>query len=40
MKRIIYATIASMAILLATASSVFACGYIFYQPKTPKSLQK
>ena len=40
MKRLAYTLIASTAILLATASSVFACGYIFYQPKTPKSLQK
>lgn len=40
MKRTIYTLMASIAILLATASSVFACSYLFYQPKTPKSLQK
>jgi AgrD protein len=40
MKRIFYALVASMVVLLATASSVFACGYLYYQPKTPKSLQK
>ncbi|WP_256364968.1 cyclic lactone autoinducer peptide [Dehalobacter sp. UNSWDHB] len=31
---------ASMLVLLATASSVFACTYWLYQPRTPKSLQK
>lgn len=40
MKRILYTLIASMLVLLASASSVFACGYYMYQPKTPKSLQK
>ncbi|NLI91581.1 MAG: cyclic lactone autoinducer peptide [Peptococcaceae bacterium] len=40
MKRILYTLIASMLVLLATAGSVFACGYLAYQPKTPKSLQK
>jgi len=40
MKRIAYTLIASVVVLLATASSAFACGYFFYQPKTPKSLQK
>ncbi|AHF09423.1 MULTISPECIES: cyclic lactone autoinducer peptide [Dehalobacter] len=40
MKKILYTLMASMLVLLATASSVFACGYWAYQPKTPKSLQK
>lgn len=40
MKRIIFTLAASMAVILATASSVFACGYFAYQPKTPKSLLK
>lgn len=40
MKKILYTLIASMLVLFATASSVFACGFLFYQPKTPKSLQK
>jgi AgrD protein len=40
MKRILYTFIASAVMLLATASSVFACAYLMYQPKTPKSLQK
>jgi len=40
MKRILYTLMASMLVLLATASSVFACNYWLYQPRTPKSLQK
>lgn len=40
MKRVLYTVIASMLVLLATASSAFACVYWAYQPKTPKSLQK
>lgn len=40
MKRLIYVTLASALMLLATAGSVFACSYWAYQPKTPKSLQK
>jgi len=40
MKRILYTLIASALVLLASASSVFACVYYAYQPKTPKSLQK
>ena len=40
MKRIMYTLMASLAVLLATASSVFACNFLAYQPKTPKSLQK
>ncbi len=40
MKRIAYTLIASMLVLLATASSVFACAVLMYQPQTPKSLQK
>ncbi|RNC29840.1 MAG: hypothetical protein AWM53_00058 [Candidatus Dichloromethanomonas elyunquensis] len=40
MKRMLYTLIASMLVLLATAGSVFACGYYLYQPKAPKSLLK
>jgi len=40
MKRLFFGTLASMLILLASASAVFACGYFAYQPKTPKCLQK
>ena len=40
MKRAVYTLITSIVVLLATASSVFACGFLLYQPKTPKSLQK
>lgn len=40
MRRAIYAGLASILILLASATSVFACAFWFYQPKTPKSLQK
>ncbi|MGI6451193.1 MAG: cyclic lactone autoinducer peptide [Desulfitobacteriia bacterium] len=40
MKRIVYTLITSAIVLLATASSVFACFYWAYQPKAPKSLQK
>jgi len=40
MKRILYTLTASMLVLLATASSVFACGFLYYQPETPKSLLK
>ncbi len=40
MKRMLYTLMASMLVLLASASSVFACGHWAYQPKTPKSLQK
>jgi len=40
MKRYLFATIASMLLLLASASSVFACVNWVYQPKTPKALQK
>ena len=40
MKRIIYTLTASIVLLLATASSAFACYFLAYQPKTPKSLQK
>ncbi|WP_459999722.1 cyclic lactone autoinducer peptide [Paradesulfitobacterium aromaticivorans] len=40
MKKAIFATISSVLLLLASATSVFACGWLFYQPKTPKALQK
>ncbi|MHB8072200.1 cyclic lactone autoinducer peptide [Desulfosporosinus fructosivorans] len=40
MKRYFLATIASMLILLASATSVFACLVWAYQPKTPKALQR
>jgi len=40
MKRYCYATIASLLMLLASATSVFACGIWAYQPKTPKALQR
>lgn len=40
MKKYLFSGIASLLILLASASSVFACGFWYYQPKTPKSLQK
>jgi len=40
MKRYFFATLASILLLLASATSVFACGLWMYQPKTPKALQK
>ncbi|ODA40523.1 cyclic lactone autoinducer peptide [Desulfosporosinus sp. BG] len=40
MKRYFFATLASILLLLASATSVFACGLWAYQPKTPKALQK
>ncbi|MGE5637547.1 MAG: cyclic lactone autoinducer peptide [Chloroflexota bacterium] len=40
MKKYIFTLIASMLMVLASATSVFACGWLFYQPSTPKSLQK
>ncbi|HBW35110.1 cyclic lactone autoinducer peptide [Desulfosporosinus sp. BICA1-9] len=40
MKRYFFATIASLLMLLASATSVFACAIWAYQPKTPKALQK
>jgi len=40
MKRIMYTLMASIVVLMASASSVFACSFFAYQPKTPKSLQK
>ncbi|NLW24474.1 MAG: cyclic lactone autoinducer peptide [Clostridia bacterium] len=40
MKRAIFVTLASILMLLANVSSVFACAYIAHQPKTPKSLQR
>ena len=40
MKKYIYTTIATALMVLASATSVFACGWFAYQPKTPKALQK
>ncbi len=40
MKRYLFTIIASMLMLLASATSVFACGAWAYQPKTPKALQR
>lgn len=40
MKKYIYTTIASVLMLLASATSVFACGSWAYQPKTPRALQR
>ncbi|MHB1405168.1 MAG: cyclic lactone autoinducer peptide [Desulfitobacteriaceae bacterium] len=40
MKKAIFAVISSVLLLLASATSVFACTWLFYQPKTPKALQK
>ncbi|MBC2723678.1 cyclic lactone autoinducer peptide [Desulfosporosinus sp.] len=40
MKKSIFAAIASMLMVLASATSVFACGWLMYQPKAPKALQK
>lgn len=40
MKRFLFAAIASALMVLASASSVFACAFFAYQPQTPKSLQK
>lgn len=40
MKKLILASIATMLIIMASATSVFACFWWAYQPKTPKALQK
>jgi len=40
MKRYFFATIAALLMLLASATSVFACLMWAYQPKTPKALQR
>jgi cyclic lactone autoinducer peptide len=40
MKKHIYIALASVLMLLASVSSVFACGIWSYQPKTPKDLQR
>lgn len=40
MKKYIFSIVASMLMILASASSVFACAVWAYQPRTPKSLQK
>ncbi|TGE39045.1 cyclic lactone autoinducer peptide [Desulfosporosinus fructosivorans] len=40
MKRHLFTAIASILMLLASATSVFACGIWTYQPKTPKALQR
>ena len=40
MRKHIFIAIASLLMLLAAVSSVFACGIWSYQPKTPKALQR
>lgn len=40
MKKSLFIAISAVLMLLANASSVFACAYFAYQPKTPKSLQR
>lgn len=40
MKKSFLVAISTILMLLASISSVFACSYWMYQPKTPKSLQK
>lgn len=40
MKRIFFLFLATILILFANVTSVFACGWLGYQPSTPKSLQK
>lgn len=40
MKRSLFTIIASALMLLASATSVFACTWYAYQPKTPKALQR
>ncbi|MGI6066963.1 MAG: cyclic lactone autoinducer peptide [Bacillota bacterium] len=40
MRRWLFVTLASILMLMASVSSVFACGWWRYQPETPKSLQK
>lgn len=40
MRKMILAAIASMLVVMASATSVFACAMLLYQPKTPKALQR
>jgi len=40
MKRLIFLSMATMLMMMAYATSVFACGWISYQPNVPKSLQR
>ncbi len=40
MKKSFYALVAAVLIVLANVTSVFACAWWSYQPKTPKSLQR
>lgn len=40
MKKSFFTVIASLLLVLANVTSVFACGWYLYQPKTPKALQK
>ncbi|AFQ44994.1 cyclic lactone autoinducer peptide [Desulfosporosinus meridiei] len=40
MKKNVFTVIASILMLLGSATSVFACAMWAYQPKTPKSLQR
>ena len=40
MKKSIFTIVASLLMLLGSATSVFACAFWAYQPKTPKALQR
>ncbi|MDD2234505.1 MAG: cyclic lactone autoinducer peptide [Desulfitobacteriaceae bacterium] len=40
MKKYIFVSLSTLLLLLASVSSVFACGIWSYQPKTPKALQR
>lgn len=40
MRKTIFTAVAALLMVLASATSVFACGWFAYQPKTPKALQK
>lgn len=40
MKKTLFIAMASVLMLLASVSSVFACALWGYQPEMPKSLQK
>ncbi|WP_083838528.1 cyclic lactone autoinducer peptide [Desulfitobacterium dehalogenans] len=40
MRKTIFTALATSLMVLASATSVFACTFWAYQPKAPKSLQK
>ncbi|MGI6678925.1 MAG: cyclic lactone autoinducer peptide [Dehalobacterium sp.] len=40
MKKSLFIALSSLLMLLASASSVFACAFWGYQPEVPKSLRK